>query len=136
MAEPAPLVIISFQKQLVAVDVRSGEHAWEYDLGFKSDMGRLHVSDEQVLFLSRGRLLCLEYQSGRLSWMVELPDPFGSRAELLVYAGHAVVHNLGEAAAVDTTDGRLSWHNRFKGKKIYEGALAAPGVCTPIDRVR
>lgn len=131
-----PLVVISFRKHLVAMDVHTGERAWTFELGLKASAGRLVVEQGQVLFVTSGKLFCLDYATGGLRWTTDLSGVMAGKPRIMCYAGRIVLQAVGEVAGYSLEDGTQLWHDELKGFGIYEGAMAAPGVTTPIDRIQ
>lgn len=131
-----PLVVLSFQKRLVAMHAHTGERAWEYELPKKTDSSRVVVEQGRVLFVSDRSMLCLDYATGALLWSTPLPGSVASDPSFLVYAGCVVLCEIGEAVSLTLEDGSLRWHDDFRGYGICGGAMAAPGVTVPIDRTR
>ena len=85
-----------------------------------------------MFHIAKGKLLCLNYLTGELLWSVKL-ERVGDIPNLLVYAGCVIVTGIGEATSFALDDGRQLWHDKFKGYGIHGGAMAAPGVASPIQ---
>lgn len=124
-----PLVVITFRERIVAVHARSGERAWEHETGFKASYQYLRVVDDRVFYVGGKQLLCLGYRSGELLWSAQLRH---DTPNILVYGGAVLVTEVGETTGYAVEDGRELWHDNFKGYGIYGGAMAAPGLASPI----
>jgi len=133
--QPAPLVVLSFKKHLVAMNVSTGERAWTHALEDKNTYGALRVEHGHVFFITAQEILCLNYLTGKRLWTSELPGAFSSSPRIITYNNCLVLLNIGEAACFAMNDGALRWHDKFRGMGIHGGAMAAPGVWTDIDRI-
>jgi outer membrane protein assembly factor BamB len=129
-----PLVVLTFAERIVAVNAHTGERAWEFAPGLKTPYGQVRVDQDRVLFLAKGTIFCLQYVTGTLLWKASVPRGIGDEPNVLAYAGCVVVMGTGEAAGFALHDGSLLWHDPFKGYGVYGGAMAAPGVASPVDR--
>jgi outer membrane protein assembly factor BamB len=128
-----PLIVLSFEDRLVAVNAHTGERVWTVETEAAHD-GQLRVDDSRVFYLAKRKLWCLGYLDGRRLWTAELPRGVGSAPNILAYEGCVVVLGNGEAAAISAHNGAILWHDGFAGFGIYGGAIAAPGIASPIDK--
>jgi outer membrane protein assembly factor BamB len=130
-----PLVVLSFDKCIVAVHARTGQHAWQHAVAANIDIG-LRVDQDRVFCVGAGVLACLNYLDGSELWSASLPDSLGDVPNLLLHAGCVILMSRGEAMSFARHDGTLLWHDRFKGYGTAGGSMAAPGVASPFDRTR
>jgi outer membrane protein assembly factor BamB len=127
-----PLVVLTLQKRLVAVNALTGQHVWEHEV--RHPEGRMLVEQGLVFYVLSDQLLCLDYQTGTKRWEVKLPKNVGlGMKNLLVYAGCVLVTAMGETASFAVEDGRSLWHDPFKGYGVGSGPMAAPGVSAQVD---
>jgi outer membrane protein assembly factor BamB len=129
-----PLVVLTFAERIVAVNAHTGDRVWEFATDIKTPYAQVRVDQGRVLLVAKGTLFCLHYEQGTLLWKASVPRSMGDEPNVLVYAGCVLVTGTGEAAGFALHDGSLLWHDPFKGYGIHGGAMAAPGVASPIDR--
>ena len=121
----APLVIVSLQRRVFAMDVATGERKWSFD----DVMSRVEVVGNRVFVLGH-RLSCLDYVTGKEHWSAALPH---IARTLLVHGDYVVVAGVGEASCYSAT-GRLLWHDEFGGEGVAAVGLAVPGSSAQADR--
>jgi hypothetical protein len=123
---PPPPLVVTVGSHVVALDYATGRRLWEHDLGWPYP--RLHVAADRVLVL-HACLDCIHLASGQPLWRAQV-----SGGTLLCDGVTAFVGGAGEVHAVALADGRVLWHEPFKGYGTGEVALALPGVASQIDR--
>jgi outer membrane protein assembly factor BamB len=130
-----PLVILSFNKCIVAVNARTGQHVWQHQVGESFEIV-LRADEQRVFCAAAGVLACLSYLDGSELWSVQLPGNMAGYPNMLLHAGCVILMSCGEALAFDMCDGSRLWQDKFKGYGTAGGAMAAPGVASPVDRIR
>lgn len=129
-----PLVVLSLNKRLVAMNAHTGQRVWEYETGALPE-GRLFVDQNIVVYAIGRGLLCLDYMTGALRWKVPLPGSVGMGDErMIAFAGCVVVLGVAEAVCFNAQTGAQLWHDTFKGYGMGSGAIAAPGVAAQVDK--
>ena len=130
-----PLVVLSFKNRLVGIHAHTGQRVWTFEFDINGGRGQLRVEAGRVFFIAKSTMFCLDYGTGALLWRTVIPNALGSEPNTLCYADCIVLMGAGEAASFAMADGAKLWHDGFSGFGIYGGAMAAPGVASPIDRV-
>jgi outer membrane protein assembly factor BamB len=127
-----PLVVLTLQKRLVAVNVHTGQRVWEYEV--RPVQGRLLVDQGLVVYFEYDTVHCLDYLTGALRWKAQIPKGLvPGMQNLLVYAGCVLVTAMGETVCLSAQTGAQLWHDPFKGYGPVSGPMAAPGVSAQID---
>lgn len=128
-----PLVVLTLQKRLVAMNVHTGQRVWEHEV--RSGEGRMLVEQGLVFYLESDTVHCLDYLTGTPRWQAQIPKGIGMSGlkNLLVYAGCVLVTAMGETACLNAQTGAQLWHDTFKGYGTTSGPMAAPGVSAQID---
>jgi outer membrane protein assembly factor BamB len=128
-----PLVVITFDERLVAMNAHTGQRVWECPTEM-STVGRLFVDQGLVIYACDRTVYCVDYKTGALRWKVD--DTVVVAGTVLVFAGCILLTSGGETACLNAQNGNLLWHDKFKGYGVGGGAMAAPGVAAQIDRHR
>ncbi|MDC3962577.1 PQQ-binding-like beta-propeller repeat protein [Polyangium jinanense] len=126
----APLLVITFGGNVIAVERRTGKIVWQqqYHSPFPA---RLLFPPGRVLLGYQRELVCLAYTTGQLLWRTTVPT---STAGSIVVDGDEIFFGGGgEAACVDVNTGALLWHHPFKGMGAWAVALGVPGNVAQID---
>lgn len=128
-----PLVVVSVVDRLVAINLHTGQHAWECPMETATS-GRLIVDQGLVLYAPVMTLYCLDYLTGALRWKVPTGLSYGE-PNMFPYAGCLLLAASGELACFNTQNGALLWHEKSGSKALLGGnAMAAPGFAVQIDR--
>ncbi len=93
---------------LLAVDLATGERAWEVDLGVDHDRATAAVADDAVFVGARGQALAaFDASSGKARWTTTLAGQPGAT----VIAGHDVctMTSHGNIACLARTTGEATW---------------------------
>ena len=134
----AQIAVVAFGPRVFGMD-RSGRQAWYFDgstIDSALEWSRLVVTDTHVVLGSRleQALVCLSYATGAKIWHVK--PPLYADECLLVDGEHVFVGQGGEVACHSLADGRLLWHEKFKGLGGGRVAIGFPGNVAQIDLTR
>ena len=75
---------------------------------------------------------CLDSRTGELKWKSALPGRVESGTMLLSH-GLLFVGNSGEAACFEASDGKLLWHEPFKGEGLRKVSFVLGDECAQPD---
>ena len=128
---PAPLLVLSFGGNVIAVERRTGRLVWQQK--HEAYTARLLFPPGRVLLAYYKELLCLAYANGQVLWRTAVPTPTDS---IVVDGDEIFFGAAGEAGCVDMTTGALLWHHPFKGMGATAVALGVPGNVAQIDQSR
>lgn len=127
-AEQTPIVVLALAHHVLAVDVRTGKHVWERDIG-GGEHPRIAVTEARVYVLGTA-LWCFDLATGKVQWRA----PIDGETMLLGHGTLVIGCESGEVIAVDAETGRTLWQEGLEGKGMHAVALAMPGVAMQIDR--
>lgn len=128
-----PLVVISVFDKLVAINLHTGQHAWEVPME-ETRSARLLVDQGCVFYCPRMELYCLDYLTGALRWKVPTGLSF-AEPNFFPYAGCLLLATSGEFSCFNIQTGGLLWHEKSGPlARLAGNAMAAPGVTVQIDR--
>lgn len=121
---------VSHAGRLVAIDIRTGQRAWEAPI---ASLQMPWVAGEYIFIVSiDGELVCLSREDGAVVWVSQLKryDNAKKRKGRIAWAGPVLV---GDALVLVSTDGRLAKVSPKDGsilatKKIDDGSVIAPIV--------
>lgn len=125
---PAPLLITTFNKQVIALNVSDGSIAW------KTSMPAARVAvDGAVAYVvgNDGQVVALDYTTGNSRWTVST-GLSALRVTLLVARDVLFVSFSGETACI-TKAGKLLWKNTLPGTGYGAAGLAVPGIAVHGD---
>lgn len=130
-AQPLDLLVAAFGKTVVAVDPRTGARVWQQQLAVAStDPIRLWVGVDRVLAQQDLHLSAHAYATGQPLWTIQLPC---SANTMLVRHDAIYLGGAGQVMAC-SHDGRILWHDTFKGYGLAGVALGFPGLAAQHDR--
>lgn len=128
----APLLVIAFGGNVIAVERRTGKVVWQQQQQ-EPFAARLLFPPGRVLLGYHKELVCLAYASGQELWRTAVPTPVGS---IVVDGDEIFFGAVGEAGCVDVNTGALLWHHPFRGMGSTAVALGVPGNVAQIDHSR
>jgi outer membrane protein assembly factor BamB len=112
------------------MDRIDGRRVWTWSLPGAA-WRRLVVTDDRVYVLGLPQwLVCLAYATGDVVWNVV--PPLGATT-LLLDGTQLVAAGSGEVACFSAEDGRLSWHDDFKGMGLGGVAVGFPHNSVSVD---
>jgi outer membrane protein assembly factor BamB len=125
----APLAIVAFGSNVVAMDRMNGRRVWSRTLP-GALWRRLVVTDDRVYVCGPGRLACFAYPTGVDIWNVSTPI----RTDTIVMDGAQIlVGGGGEVTCFSAEDGRVLWKDGFEGMGLGDVALGFPHNTTHVD---
>lgn len=118
------LVLAVGKGALAAIDVVTGEVAWQNDFEYRCD-DFVVANDRVYAVTSNGHLYCLEYRTGNPLWTAELPGASANR-QLLLDGARVFIEARGQLTCVDL-DGKVSWTQELKGLGQRLETFGLPG---------
>ena len=126
----APLAVVAFGRNVVALDRLTGKRAWEHAAMFSPIM-RLFVTERRVYAVGKDRIVCLAYETGKKVWSAVSPVML----ETVVLDGAQILGGIaGEVVCLSAETGEVLWRDRFQGMGIAPVAVGFPGNTAQIDR--
>ena len=129
-----PIVVLTFVDRLVAVNMHTGQHIWEYPTEVTRG-GRVFVDQGIVIYTGTNTIHCIDYLTGQARW--KAPNNLGyTVANMLVFAGCVLMSATGNFVCLNAQNGAQLWQEKFTHKTAIMGgnALAAPGVAAQVDK--
>ena len=129
-----PVLVVVLGDKVFGLHPRTGEQQWRVALDPVPSgvgLGRVAVHGPHVFVLSSA-LHCLDSRTGELKWKSPLPGRVESGTMLLSH-GLVFVGNSGEAACFEASDGKLLWHEPFKGEGIRKVSFVLGDECAQPD---
>jgi hypothetical protein len=124
----APLVITTFNKQVIALNVSDGSVAWKTTM----PAARVVVEGSVAYVVGNdGEVVALDYETGTRKWSVET-GLSALRVTLLVARDVLFVSFSGEMACI-AKGGKLLWKNGLPGTGYGAAGLAVPGIAVHGD---
>ena len=124
----APLLITTFNKQVIALSTTDGSIAWKIAM----PAARV-VVDGAVVYIAGndGQVCAVAYESGNYHWRVQT-DMSSLRVTLMVTRDVLFVSFSGETACL-TKGGKILWKNTLPGTGYGAAGLAIPGIAVHGD---
>jgi outer membrane protein assembly factor BamB len=129
--QESPLLVAAFNGGVFALGRDDGKVAWSFELR-GARVTRAVVQGDRIFVLG-SELACLDYTTGRLLWRVAVPSAI-TGGTLLADGDRVFVADSGEAAAFETQQGLMLWHEPFTGHGRGVVALAVRDASAQGDR--
>jgi outer membrane protein assembly factor BamB len=126
--ETPTILVACMGTRVVGIERLTGQRAWVHDTS--ALLTRVVVIGDRI-FAAGSQVVCLRYPTGEELWTA--PAPFYAHTFLVDGEEVFIATSEGELAALATKDGRLLWHDPFKGWGNNGIALALPGVAAQVD---
>jgi len=127
--QSSPLVVASFNGNIVAVQRRTGQVVWQWK---HESLGatRLLMPPGRVVSASGDEIVCLAYATGALLWRTRVPLFTDT---VLLDGDELIFGEAGKVGCLDVNTGALLWHHPFDGMGQGRVALGVPGNVTQSD---
>ena len=125
--EAAPLLIVAFNDQVMALDRVTGALRWYSKLRSAGSSVELAIHAGRVYAIcGNGMLHVLTYEDGAEVTRRKLSGRYVGRATLVVDADHLFIASGGEVCCIDR-DGKDVWFNGLEGKGVGLVSIGFPG---------
>jgi outer membrane protein assembly factor BamB len=131
---PGLPIICAFNNHVFGLDPATGARLWRFDFAGGLGSGwvvRIAVVGDRVYALGNGQLVCIQGTTGQVIGRIEVEAATG--ATLLATEERVLVGGSGTLQCF-SPDGRLLWHDGFKGEGASELALAHGGIVVQGDK--
>jgi len=125
----AQVLVVALGGTLLGQDPLTGKILWKRDVHRFGNPLALVVTPTAIYAAGLDQLVRLDYPSGELRWAARVPR---GRNMLLLQGQRLYVGGAGEVACF-TLDGKLVWHEPFKGQGRPAVALGFPGNVVQAD---
>jgi outer membrane protein assembly factor BamB len=119
----------SHSGRLAAIDLRSGERAWEHEIG--TDHSPWIAGDYLYLLTTDQLLLCLTRSDGKLRWLRQLPryEDEKKREDPITWAGPTLG---GDRLILLSSDGWALSVSPYTGAPLGRQQISAPAYIAPV----
>jgi len=124
----APLAIVAWNRNIVALDRVSGRRVWTFEES--GSWRRIAITSDRIVAGDGssidGRMVCLAYETGARIWDVTT----GMNGRIVIDGDLVLRSGNGEIACHSLVDGRRLWHDPFRGMGVGEVGFGFPfNVC-------
>jgi outer membrane protein assembly factor BamB len=122
--------VVGHSGEMVAIDLRTGERAWEQDIGGASQPWA--AGDYIYVLSSNGALMCLTQSEGRVRWITQLDqreDPTDEKSKPIVWSGPLLA---GDRLIVVSSNAQAWSVSPYTGAPLGKLDLSGPSFLTPV----